>query len=249
MVREELVGAVHPVEGVEAPLQEVVQHADTREPRGRAHHHQRGMDEGLAHHAVEAVADVDDQLHLAFPLLAVAHRAERAAILRHGELPGAAGQLRQQQPVELLRQRVDLHRQRDGRDHALGKHPHHQRHDAREVGVAAGEVAAVEVRLEERDGVGIARLRGEIGVGRAKTARLPDAQPVERLRQHRVALPVGVQRLHACELAQQCILRGMCARGRDRGSHGEGAGAGAGGRTRSRPGEFSRRTDASHAAD
>ena len=54
---------------------------------------------------------------------------------------------------------------RDRRDHAPGEHPRHDGHDAREVGVALREVgAAVEIGPEERDRIGIARLRGEIRV-------------------------------------------------------------------------------------
>ena len=103
-------------------------------------------------------------------------RRDRRGNIGDRERAVLARQLREQSAVELLRQRVEFHRVRDRRDHALRQHPHQHRHDAREVGVAAREVrVAIEIGLEERDGRRITRILRQVRIGRGQALGLPRA--------------------------------------------------------------------------
>ena len=141
------------------------------------------------------------------PMLAIG-----AAVIGDREHAVPARQVLEQRPVELLRQRVQLHRLRDRRDDPLGQHQHHRRHDAREIRIALREVGiAVEIGLKEDDGVRVPRLGREIRVRKCQPLCLPRGKALERAGKRRVRGPAGVQPGNTLELAHE---RSVCGVGK-----------------------------------
>ena len=135
--------------------------------------------------------------------------AIRFAVFGDGEHAVGARQPREQRPIELVRQRVQLDGVRDGFDHLRGQESHHCGHDAREIRIAPTEIgAAVEVVLEECDRGRVARIGGEIRIRVVKTPCLPVAQARERPREGRIRMPCFVESRDSRKLA--CQRRGCC---------------------------------------
>jgi hypothetical protein len=93
---------------------------------------------------------------------------------------------------------------RDRRDHASGKHPRHDGHDAREIGVALREVGGtIEIGLEERNRIGVPRLHREIRVRAAHPVRLPRSKTLEGAGEAGTRAPRCMQLRRAREFAHE----------------------------------------------
>ncbi len=200
---------MHLPERREAALEKVLQHGEARDPRRLPHHDERSTDERLPDVDVEARADVADQLDLPRARRPIAHAAIGAAVVGDGQSAVAPGQLSEQRPVELLRQRIELHRLRHRRDDARGQHPHQQRHDTREIRIAAREVRVARRDRTRRTGWHPRSARP----GRDPRTCLPAASPAT-LRVARARAPAGDPRRARRAAATRARARGRARRRR-----------------------------------
>ena len=133
---------------------------------GLPHHRERRLDERLPHVVVEAGADLADERDLALARRTVGrttrYAAQYSATVKVPSARGSRASSAWSSSCESALSSVACAIVAITR---AGEDPRHDGHDAREIRIALREVgAAVEIGQEERDRVGVARLRGEIRV-------------------------------------------------------------------------------------
>src|SRR5439155_7311106 len=154
--------------------------------------------------AVERGADFTNQRYLMLAKRVFVSVAIRLTVFRNRKGSIRARQAREERPVELMGERVQLDGVRDSGDHFLRYQTNHFGNDSREIGVTPAEIrTAVEIVLEESDGRGIAWVDDEVGVSVAQTPRLPFTEPLQSLRERWVGARAFVKPRHARQLAHE----------------------------------------------
>ena len=139
----------------------------------------------------------------------------RLAILRDREVAVRARQAREHDAVELLRQRVELHRAAMVRITLSGS-------ILTIIGTTRARSASRRLKSaapyrsfwKNWIAAAVPRVDREIGVRHAQPARLPVGESLQRSGEDRIVAALGVQPLHALELADERVLGlspGPCA--------------------------------------
>jgi hypothetical protein len=136
--------------------------------------------------------------------LALALGARRARAVRRG-IGGLVDRSRRKRGrealVEILRERLELDRERRGLHGGSRQHARHHREDAQHRLVAPAEVLrTVEIVEEERGGGAVPRHRGHVGVAAGEALGLP---ALELLQPGRRRFGVAAQRLQVREMDLQ----------------------------------------------
>ena len=163
----------------------------------------------LLHVVGDAGADLADEPDLALALGALARPAVGLAVLGDAELAVGARQPREQRPVELLRQRVQLHRLarpsparvRAASAPSSGRSARDRRRGGRNRALPYRSV------WKNSDRIGVAGLRREILVGHPQPAPLPRRDTLQRAGEDRVRVALRVQARDVRKLLRQHRLR------------------------------------------